>query len=164
MSRKVTALVAVSEDMGIGYRGQLPWHLPADLAFFKRYTMGKPMILGRKTFESFGSRPLPGRRHLIISRSLEPGEGFEVYNSVEAALDACKDAPECIVAGGSEVYAAAFPFLTDVRITEVAAQIPVDTYFRWPDRQQWIQVSEELHPADERNIHSMRFLHFVSSK
>jgi dihydrofolate reductase len=161
MSRKITAVVAVGSNMGIGKGGKLPWHLPADLAFFKRYTMGKPMILGRKTFESFGSRPLPGRPHLIISRTLASGEGYRVYPGVAQALAACADAPECIIAGGSEIYAAAFPFLTDLRITEVSVQPDADTYFHWPDRQQWILVSEEHHPSDERNPYAMRFLHFV---
>jgi len=154
----VSIIVAADEHGGIGRAGGLPWHLPGDLKRFKALTMGKPMVMGRKTWDSIG-RPLPGRRSLVVSR--QPGlalDGAEVFGSLEAALQAAADAPETCVIGGAEIYRQALPLAEVVHLTRVHASVQADTFFPVLDTGEWEEVAREDCPADARHAHAYSFL------
>ncbi len=152
-------IVAVAEGGVIGREGKLPWHLPADLARFKRLTMGHHILMGRRTWESIG-RPLPGRTTVIISRRGVPGapEGVHVASSLEAALALAGDDPEPFVIGGGMIYREALPLARRVYLTRVHGTFPGDTYFPDLDPGAWRLVEREEHPADARNRHACSFL------
>lgn len=154
----VSIIVAADEHGGIGRAGGLPWHLPEDLKRFKALTMGKPIVMGRRTWDSIG-RPLPGRRSLVVSR--QPGftlDGVEVFGSFEAALRAVQDAPETCVIGGAEIYRQALPFAQTIHLTRVHATVEADTFFPPLDAAEWEEVAREDRPADERHAHAFSFL------
>lgn len=137
----------------------MPWHLPADLAHFKRVTLGKPVLMGRKTFESIG-RPLPGRRNLVISRN--PGyqaEGIEVVDSVEVALALLVSSAveELMVIGGGHLYAEMLPSADRLYLTQIDLAVEGDTRFPAFDDGQWQRIDCESHPADEKNPHPYSF-------
>ncbi|RTL46987.1 MAG: dihydrofolate reductase [Burkholderiales bacterium] len=144
MSR-ITLVAAVARDGAIGRDNALLWHLPDDLARFKALTLGKPVIMGRKTWDSLPPRfrPLPGRRNLVVSRRLADLPGAEVVPSVEAALAACPE-PEVCVIGGGEIYALALPLADRLALTEVDATYPdADRHFpAWP-RDRFTEASRE---------------------
>lgn len=159
---KLCLIVAVSRNGVIGRDNQLPWHLPEDLKFFKSVTMGKPILMGRKTFESIG-RPLPGRTNIVISRDPQwHSAGVEVAQSLEAALqlgrEACHaaGAEEIMVIGGEQIYRMALPLADRLYLTQVDAEIEGDAYFPVVDFDDWQQVSEALPEAYDD--HSYRFL------
>lgn len=142
--RSVTAIVAMAHNNAIGRAGTLPWRLPEDMAHFKAFTMGHPIIMGRKTWESLPKRPLPGRRNIVISRSpLYEAEGAEVFPTVEDAIASCPASDEPIVIGGAQIYAAAFPFCSKIVITEIDTVIPdADTFFPEIDPLLWSRAQE----------------------
>lgn len=154
----VSLIVAADERGGIGRDGGLPWHLPDDLKRFKSLTMGKPIVMGRRTWDSIG-RPLPGRRSLVVSRQrgLEI-PGAEVANSLEDALNIAGDVPEVCIIGGSELYRAALPRADLVHLTRVHATVAADTFLPPLDPADWEQVSCERYPADERHAHAVSFI------
>lgn len=144
---RVTLIAAVARNGVIGRAGAIPWRIPGDLARFKRITMGHPVIMGRRTWESLG-RPLPGRRNIVISRT--PGfapAGAEVFASLGAALAACADASEVFVIGGTEAYREALPLADRLLLTEIDADIEGDAHFPPFDRGTWREVARESHPA-----------------
>ena len=156
---KISMIAAMAHDRVIGKDNQMPWHLPADLAHFKRVTLGKPVLMGRKTFESIG-RPLPGRRNLVISRN--PGyqaEGIEVVGSVEAAraLLASSAVEELMVIGGGHLYAEMLPSADRLYLTQIDLAVEGDTRFPAFDDGQWQRIDCESHPADEKNPHPYLF-------
>lgn len=156
---KISMIAAMAHDRVIGKDNQMPWHLPADLAHFKRVTLGKPVLMGRKTFESIG-RPLPGRRNLVISRN--PGyqaEGIEVVGSVEAALAllAGSSVEELMVIGGGHLYAEMLPSADCLYLTRIDLAVEGDTRFPAFDDGQWQRVDCESHSADEKNPHPYSF-------
>lgn len=158
MTPLVTLVVAMADGGVIGRDNRMPWHLPADLAHFKRVTMGKPIVMGRKTFASIG-RPLPGRTNVVVTRDRAFGaEGVTVAHSLDEALDACGDVPEAMVIGGGEVYAAALPRARRIHLTEVHAAIDGDTRFPAVDPAAWREVARERRDADDRNPHAMSFV------
>jgi dihydrofolate reductase len=118
--RKITIIAAMTKDRVIGYQGGIPWHIPGDLAHFKRLTLGKPVIMGTRTFKSLKGMPLPGREVIIVSRS-----GL----SLAQALEKTKDAPEVIIAGGAAIYEAALPVATNMILSEIPGEYPGDTFF-----------------------------------
>lgn len=147
---KITVVVAVAQNGVIGRDGQLPWRLPADLQHFKAVTLGKPILMGRKTWVSIG-RPLPGRRNLVVTRDAEfRADGAEVFTSVEAALAAVADEPEVMVIGGAEVYRAVLPRAQCLQLTRVLSR-PVGTTYFPTLGVDWRKVSETRRPADEAN-------------
>lgn len=159
---KLCLIVAVSRNGVIGRDNQLPWHLPEDLKFFKSVTMGKPILMGRKTFESIG-RPLPGRTNIVISRDPQwHSPGVQVAQSLEAALErgreACRteSAEEIMVIGGEQIYRMSLPLADRLYLTQVDAEIEGDAYFPVVDFDDWQQVSEALPKAYD--THSYRFL------
>jgi len=146
----VSLIVAVSRNGVIGLDNQLPWHLPEDLKYFKSVTMGKPLIMGRKTFESIG-RPLPGRTNIVITRdSGWHAEGVEVAQTLLQAMTlarlACAQAElnEIMVIGGEQIYRLALPVADRLYLTEVQAEVEGDAFFPAYDPDQWQQISEQL--------------------
>ena len=155
----ISMIAAMAHDRVIGLDNQMPWHLPADLAHFKRVTLGKPVLMGRKTFESIG-RPLPGRRNLVISRN--PGyqaEGIEVVGSVEAALAllASSAVEELMVIGGGHLYAEMLPSADCLYLTQIDLAVEGDTFFPDYHRYPWQQLEQSSHPADDKNPNAYRF-------
>lgn len=156
---KISMIAAMAHDRVIGKDNQMPWHLPADLAHFKRVTLGKPVLMGRKTFESIG-RPLPGRRNLVISRNPDyQAEGIEVVGSVEAALAllASSSVEELMVIGGGHLYAEMLPSADCLYLTQIDLAVEGDTRFPAFDDGQWQRIDCESHPADEKNPHPYSF-------
>ncbi|EKP0248643.1 MULTISPECIES: type 3 dihydrofolate reductase [Aeromonas] len=156
---KISMIAALAKKQVIGKNNLMPWHMPADLAHFKRVTLGKPVLMGRKTFESIG-RPLPGRRNLVISRNPDyQAEGIEVVGSVEAALAllAGSSVEELMVIGGGHLYAEMLPSADCLYLTRIDLAVEGDTRFPAFDDGQWQRVDCESHPADEKNPHPYSF-------
>ncbi|WP_206952988.1 dihydrofolate reductase [Trinickia acidisoli] len=146
----LTIIVARARNGVIGRDNQLPWHLPEDLAFFKRTTMGAPIIMGRKTHESIG-RPLPGRRNIVVTRdAARRFEGCETAASMAEALAlAAKDgAIEAFLIGGTQLYEEGIGFADKLVITEIDADVEGDATFPAPDPTHWEAVSREQHRAE----------------
>jgi dihydrofolate reductase len=158
-SRPVLALVvAIAENGVIGNANRLPWHLPADLKHFKSVTLGKPMLMGRKTFESIG-KALPGRRNLVMTRGRPiDAAGVETVKSVEEALVAAREADELMVIGGAEIFRICLPRAQRIYLTRVHAPIAGDTRFPPVDWNEWRSVERNVQPADEKNTYAMTFL------
>jgi dihydrofolate reductase len=151
-------VVAVAENGVIGNGNQLPWRLPDDLRRFKELTLGKPMVMGRRTYDSIG-RPLPGRTSIVVTR--QQGlriDGCIVVNSLEAALDAAGPVPEVVIVGGAELYQHALPRVDLIHLTRVHASIPGDTFFPELDPQQWHEATLARHPVDDRHAHAFSFI------
>ncbi len=146
----LSAIVATDLNSAIGNKNQLLCHLPADLKFFKSTTMGAPILMGRKTYESIG-RVLPGRKNIIISRRSDYRvEGAEIYHSIESAIASCKD-EKVFVIGGAEIYKQAFPHLNEIYRTLIQSRFEADTHFPEISKDNWDLVWEECHEADEKN-------------
>jgi dihydrofolate reductase len=158
---RVSIIVATDEAGAIGRDGQLPWHLPDDLKRFKALTLGKPIIMGRKTWESIW-RPLPGRHNIVVTRQPDySAVGCSVVTSLPAALDQAGEVPEVCVIGGAEIYRLALPMTTVIHLTQVHARVPADTWFPALEPAQWREVRREPHPVDERHAWSFTFLELV---
>ena len=145
---RVCVIAAVARNGAIGRDNALLWHLPADLAHFKRVTLGHPVIMGRRTCESLG-RPLPGRRNLVVSRN--PGlcaPGAEVCGSLQQALRQCADVPDVFVIGGAALFAEALPKAWRLWLTEVHEAAEADTFFPDWSRADFIEASREPHPPE----------------
>ena len=157
----LSLLAALDREFAIGKDGDLPWHLPADLKRFKALTLGKPILMGRKTAESLG-RPLPGRRNLVLTRSGKvPFEGMEAIASLEAAMQATNDEPELWVIGGGEVFAETLPLAERMHLTWVDTTVDgADAFFPHFDPAQWRPVSREPHPADDRHPFAFEFVDY----
>ncbi|MEX3958136.1 dihydrofolate reductase [Trinickia sp. EG282A] len=143
----LTLIVARARNGVIGRDNRLPWHLPEDLAFFKRTTMGAPIVMGRKTHESIG-RPLPGRRNIVVTRDASRRfEGCETVTSIRDALElaASGGAAEAFLIGGTELYKQGIAFADKLIVTEIAADFEGDATFPAPDRAQWREISRESH-------------------
>jgi len=151
-------IVARGRNGVIGRDNAMPWHLPADLAHFKRVTMGHPVVMGRRTWDSIG-RPLPGRRNVVVSRS--PGlalAGAEVAGSLHEALARLEGSDEVFVIGGGQLYAEALPIADRLYVTEIDAVPEGDVRFPPLDPREWRETLLGSQPADERHAHALRFL------
>jgi dihydrofolate reductase len=154
----VSLMVAMARNGVIGRDNALPWHLSEDLRRFKAATLGKPILMGRKTFESIG-RALPGRTNLVLTRDLSwTAPGAVVVHSVEAALAAAGAAAELVVIGGAEIFRLVMPFARRIYLTHVHADVPGDTYFPAFDPTQWLDVECVERAADERNTYPVTFV------
>ena len=148
MSARLTLIVAYSTNRAIGRDNALPWKLPGDLAHFKRSTLGSPIIMGRKTWDSLG-RPLPGRSNIVISRNPAfSAEGAILVPSLEAAIGACGDVADAYVIGGAQIYAQALPLARRVLATEVHADVEGDAFFPLLPSYQWKETAREPQPAE----------------
>ena len=164
----LSMIVATADDNIIGKDNDMPWHLPADLAYFKKVTLGKPIIMGRKTYESIGMA-LPGRRNIVISRDenyIPQGKGAEavdVVTSVEQALslvdgsNGSDEVKEIMVIGGGAIYNHCLPNADRLYVTHIKAAIDGDTKFPSYDDGNWQKVSSELRPSDENNAYDLDF-------
>lgn len=145
---RISLIAAVAHDNVIGAGNALPWRLPEDLQRFKALTLGHPIIMGRKTFESIG-RPLPGRRNIIITRNMEfTAPGCDTSPSVDAALALCAGTTdEVFIIGGAQIYAQALPLADRLQLTEIDADFPGDAHFPVIDPAHWQLLSRERHLA-----------------
>ena len=154
---KVSMIVAVSANNVIGADGGLPWRLSEDLRRFKEITMGKPMIMGRQTFESIG-KALPGRRSIILSRQTAYKQaGCDVVNTPEAALELVADAEEVMIIGGGEVYEQFLPMTDRIYLTRVHTKVEGDTFFPEINEDEWRIVSSRPLPASDERPFSISF-------
>jgi len=154
----VSLLVAATENGVIGRDNGMPWHLPDDLKHFKALTLGKPVLMGRRTFDSIG-RPLPGRTNLVLTRAAGWAmPGTTAVRDLDAALRAAGAAAELVVAGGAQVYALALPRASRIYLTRIHAAIEGDTRLPDLDLSSWREISREPHPADARHEFAMSFI------
>jgi dihydrofolate reductase len=160
----LSLIVAVAHGNVIGYQGKMPWHLPAELAYFKSVTMGKPVVMGRKTFDSIVAslgKPLPGRRNIVVTANAawhaNGTSGVERASSVEEALAIVRDADGFVI-GGASLYEAALPLAARVYLTQIDATVPGDTFFPPLDPLQWREVSRTARARDEKNANDMSFV------
>ncbi len=159
-------VAAMTRDRVIGHNGAMPWHLPRDLKHFKEVTLGHPVVMGRKTFESIIQslgKPLPGRLNVVISRSNPTvPEGVMVYPSIDEALSALAGRDEEVVdvIGGGEIYALTLPMADRLYLTLIDAKIEGDTWFPVMDERHWQVSDTQTHPADEANAYAMTFVTF----
>lgn len=155
----LSLIVAAAEDGAIGHDNRMLWHLPDDFRWFKKHTLGHPMIMGRNTMESIG-RALPGRRNMVVSRSIQEGtEGFEYYDSLESALHAAaaEEQEEIFIIGGGKLYQQAIPLAGRIYLTRVQAEFPdASVHFQMPE-QGWHCVFSEEHASDEKHLFPFRF-------
>jgi dihydrofolate reductase len=154
----ISIIVALAENGVIGSDNRLPWHLPDDLKRFKALSLGKPIVMGRRTFESIG-RPLPGRTNIVVSR--QPGlviEGTVVARSLDAALAAAGAAPEVVIIGGAEIFRQALPRTDVIHLTRVHARVAGDVVFPELDPGKWRETAVEHHAADERHQYAFTFV------
>lgn len=157
----ICLVVAMSENGVIGRDGGLPWHLSSDLKFFKRVTMGHPVVMGRKTYESIG-RPLPGRENIVITRDLDyAAQGVIVAGGIDDALAAAASAPggeRIMIIGGGQIYAASMALATHIILTEVHARVDGDTRFPEIDPAVWRETSREDRPPEQEGEPSLSFV------
>ena len=156
-------IAALDRNRGIGHGNQLPWHLPDDLKHFKALTLGKPVLMGRKTAQSLG-RALPGRTNLVLTRSGEvPFDGMRAVASREQALATChaEAADELCVIGGGEIYRLMMEHASDLYLTWVDTEVPADTHFPAVDDALWQQADSQPHAADARHPFAFRFVHYI---
>ena len=154
----ISFVVAMARNGVIGKDNQLPWRLPADLRHFKAVTMGKPVVMGRRTYESIG-RPLPGRTNIVVTR--DPAyttEGCVVVHSVEEALTATGAAEEVMIIGGAELYRQLLPRADRIYLTRIEEDVAGDTYFPQLDADRWRERSREEHAPDVDNPHTYSFI------
>jgi dihydrofolate reductase len=157
-------IVAMAKNRVIGRENQLPWHLPEDLKYFKRVTMGKPIVMGRKTYESIG-RPLPGRLNVVLTRDARwQAEGVTPAQTIDGALAVAiaqaesKEKDEVMIIGGDQVYALCLPLVDRLYVTQVHAEVEGDAYFPEVDWSQWHQISSEDHQASDNNPYDYSFV------
>ncbi len=160
---KLSLIVALDHDHGIGHANQLPWQLPDDLKRFKALTIGKPILMGRKTAQSLG-RALPGRPNLVLTRSGQvPFDGMQAVATLDEALQfaAAAGADELCVIGGGEIYRLAMAQATDLHLTWVDTHVQADTHFPPVDPQRWVEVARDHHPADAKHPFAFDFVDYT---
>ncbi len=154
----IAAIVAMSENRVIGRHNQIPWRLPADLRHFKQVTMGKPILMGRKTYESLG-RALPGRSNIVITRETHfHAPGCLIVNSIETALEAANYSEEVFVIGGAQLYQQMLPRTQRLYLTIVHHVFEGDTYFPELNKHEWREIERTDYKADAENIYSYSFI------
>lgn len=158
----LSVIVAMAHNRVIGLNNQMPWHLPADLAWFKKNTLNKPVIMGRKTFESIG-RPLPNRHNIVISRQIESSDNkisnVSWVKSIDEAISLAQaqQPDEVFIIGGGNIYQQVLPLIDRLYLTHIDAELQGDTYF--PDYlpEQWQVIYQQDHQADEKNSYPYQF-------
>ncbi|OAJ34238.1 dihydrofolate reductase [Piscirickettsia salmonis] len=155
---RVSMIAAVANNRVIGKDNDLVWHLPDDFKWFVLQTKHKPIIMGRRSFESINSKPLPDRRNIIVSSTLKSGTGFEVVQNIKEALSLVADEPEVMITGGEEIYTACLPLADRLYLTLVDAEVTGDTYFPKWDHLQWQQTEVNYHPIDDTHQYAYRIV------
>jgi dihydrofolate reductase len=160
----ISLVVAMAQDRVIGKNNGMPWHLPADLKHFKKITLGKPIIMGRKTFESIG-RALPNRRNIVVSRNPDyAAPGCEMAQSLDEALALFSDQDEIFVIGGAQLFQDALPLASRLYLTFIDLTVEGDTFFPAWNPDEWTEVSRESFPADADNAYDLEFVSLVRSR
>ncbi len=158
MKPKISLIAAMARNGVIGRDNRLPWRLPADLQHFKALTLGKPMVMGRRTWESLPGL-LPGRRHIVVSRNPEyRADGADRVSSVDEAIRLLQASPEIMIVGGAQLYAEILPNADRLYLTRVEAEVTGDAKFPEVDWNQWRETARESRPADESNPYDCTFL------
>ncbi|WP_090365630.1 type 3 dihydrofolate reductase [Ferrimonas sediminum] len=155
---RISMIACMAADRVIGKDNQMPWHLPADLKHFKAVTMGKPVVMGRRTYESIG-RPLPGRHNVVISRRPDyRPDGVSVVASIDAALALLAAEEEVMIIGGGQLYSSLMARADRLYLTLAQMQVEGDTRFPEYHPEAWREVERQVHPADERNSCDLHFV------
>ena len=160
MKKSLTLIAAMGKNRAIGLDGRMPWHLPAELQHFKKATMGKAIVMGRKTWQAIG-RPLPGRQNIVVSRN--PGfhaEGVDLANSLDDA-SAMSESDEVMIIGGGQLYALALPMANRMVLTLIDIEPEADTWFPEWDEKEWSLTSERYFSVDEKNKLAYRIVELV---
>lgn len=155
----ISLIWAMSENRVIGQNNRLPWRLPADMRWFRQHTLGKPIVMGRNTYESFGRKALPERQNIILSR--EPNflvNDADIAHTWDDALRLAGATPELMVIGGASIYRQALPMANRLYMTLVHTKVNGDSFFPDFDRSAWIVREQQEHPADEKNPYPYSFL------
>ena len=148
----------MADNRVIGKNNALPWHLPADLKHFKQLTMGKPIVMGRKTFESIG-KPLPGRTNIIVTRDTSYiAEGCVVVHSLDEALSIAKEQEEAMVIGGAKLFEQILPLAERIYLTEIHQEFDGDTHFPDLNKDEWSECERSTHGPDECNQYAYSFI------
>ena len=157
---RLSLIAAMDRKRLIGHDNAMPWHLPADLAHFKATTLGKPILMGRKTFESLG-RPLPGRRNIVLTRNnAYNADGITRVNDLDQAFDAAGNVPELMLIGGATLYETLLPRVERMYLTFIDAEFDGDAWFPAWEPNEWRESLSESHPADAKNPYPYRFVQF----
>ena len=160
----LSLIVAVSKNNVIGVDNRLLWHMPADLKHFKTTTMGSPVIMGRKTYESIG-KPLPGRTNIVVTRNEDfEADGCTVANTLQEAVDLCEKEKEVFIIGGGEVYKQAIHTADRIYITRIDHLFEGDTHFPEINFSEWKLVKYEKHHADEKNQYEYSFAQYERNR
>jgi dihydrofolate reductase len=153
----LSIIVATGLNNAIGKDNQLLWHLPADLQFFKKTTLGKTLIMGRATFDSIG-RPLPGRRSIVVTRNPDwKADGVEIVHSLEQAIELCKGEEEVFIAGGADIYSQSMDKVNRIYRTVIELEPEADRFFPIIPEPDFFKISSEKRPPDEKNPVTMHF-------
>ena len=155
----LSLIAAMDNNRLIGKDNALPWHMPADLQHFKSVTMSKPILMGRKTYDSIG-RPLPGRRNIVLTRSDAEIEGVTTVHSIDEAISVANDVEEVMVIGGSSIYELVLPKVQRMYLSFVDGEFDGDAWFPEFDEDEWEITEEKTLQRDEKNAHSCRFVTF----
>ncbi|MGD8796765.1 MAG: type 3 dihydrofolate reductase [Thiohalophilus sp.] len=156
---RISLIAAMTPERVIGIENRLPWHLPADMQWFRKHTLGKPVVMGRKTFESFGGKPLPKRTNIVITRDPDyVAEGALVAHSVNQALEMAGEVDEIMVIGGASFYEQILPHADRLYLTVVDADIKGDAWFPEFNREEWCEVERHHYSADDKNCYAHDYL------
>ena len=156
---KISLIAAMADNRVIGIENRLPWKLPGDMKWFRRHTLGKPVIMGRKTWESFGSKPLPERTNIVVTRDADYiAPGAVVVHSIDEALAAAGDVDEAMIIGGAAFYAEMLPRADRIYLTLVHCEPEGDAWFPDYDESQWQEIERIDNRADEKNPFDYSFL------
>lgn len=153
----LSLIAAMDKNHLIGVDNNLPWHLPADLQYFKSVTMNKPILMGRKTYDSIG-RPLPGRQNIVLTRGDVEIEGVTVVNSIDEAIAAAGDVEEVMVIGGSSIYELVLPKVQRMYLSFVEGEFEGDAWFPEFNDEDWEIMDEKKQAPDDKNAHACRFV------
>jgi len=155
----ISLIAAVADDNAIGIENRLPWKLPADMRWFRQHTLGKPVVMGRKTYESFGGKPLPDRTNIVITTdtTYQP-DGALVAHSIDEALALAGDVEEVMIIGGDSFYRQMLPRSDRFYLTRVHGDFEADAWFPEVDWSEWQEVERSEHPVDEKNAYACSFI------
>jgi len=157
MQKSITLIAAMGKNRAIGMNGRMPWHIPAELQHFKKTTMGKTIVMGRKTWQAIG-RPLPGRQNIVVSRNPDfQAKGVDSATSLDDAA-AKSESDEVMIIGGGQLYALALPLAKRLVLTLIDIEPEADTWFPEWSEQEWSQTSEKHYPVDENNKLAYRII------
>jgi dihydrofolate reductase len=162
---RISLIAAMAEDRVIGIQNRLPWRLPSDMKWFRQHTLGKPIVMGRKTFESFGGKPLPDRLNIVITRDPDyQAKGAVVVHTIEEAITAAGAVEEVMIIGGASFYKQMLPRAQRLYLTFVHTRVDGDAWFPAYDSSQWRELEHHDRPADERNAFAHSFCIFERNK